>query len=67
MNEADLIRLHHMLDASHETQSFIEGKTRSSLDTDRMLMLALVKDIEIIGEAASKISKETQDTITQIP
>jgi hypothetical protein len=35
-----------------------EGRSRSraDLDHDRMLLLALVKDIEIVGEAASRVS-----------
>jgi uncharacterized protein with HEPN domain len=32
-----------------------------------MLVLALVKDIEIIGEAASKVSQECQNEHPQIP
>lgn len=67
MNEADLIRVQHMFDAGREAQSFVENKTRDALDTDRMLVLALVKDIEIIGEAASRVSKETQQAAPQIP
>jgi hypothetical protein len=47
-----------MLEAIREAQEFVKGKTRSSLDHDRMLVLSLVKEIEIIGEAASKISQE---------
>lgn len=43
--------------------SFAEGHTRKDLDTDKGLMHILVREIEIIGEAATKISKETQDQI----
>jgi len=37
------------------------------MDTDRMLVLSLVKEIEIIGEAASKVSQETRDLLPDIP
>jgi uncharacterized protein with HEPN domain len=67
MRRDDSIRLHHMLDAAKEADSFSQNKTRSSLDTDRKLALALVKCIEIIGEAASKISKESREDLPQIP
>lgn len=48
MRKDDSIRLHHMLDAAKEAESFVKNKTRSSLDTDRKLVLALVKCIEIV-------------------
>ena len=53
MQNYDIIRLRHMLDASKEAISFIQGKNRYSLDTDRKLVLALIKSIEMIGEAAN--------------
>jgi uncharacterized protein with HEPN domain len=56
-----------MLDAIEEAMAFIKNKNRASLKKDRMLVLALIKDIEIMGEAASRISKETQNTIPEIP
>ncbi len=61
------MRLRHMLDAVREAISFSMGKSRSALDGDRMLVLSLVKEIEIIGEAASKVSQETQAAHTEIP
>ena len=35
------------------------GRTREDLDSDRMLFFAVVRAVEIIGEAASKISRGT--------
>ena len=63
----DRTRLRHMLDAAREASLFIQGKTRASLDTERMLALSLVKLIEIIGEAAAKVSSEKQEQLPQIP
>ena len=53
MPKRDDVRLRHMLDAAREAVGFIQGRSRADLDRDRMLVLALVKDIEIVGEAAS--------------
>jgi len=47
MPRNDIIRLRHMLDAANEATSFVQEKLHSDLDDDRMLVLALVKDIEI--------------------
>jgi uncharacterized protein with HEPN domain len=67
MNESDLIRLRHMLDAAYDTQSFIEGYKRDDLNNNRMLLFALVRAIEVIGEAAAHIEAETQAETSQIP
>jgi len=56
-----------MMDAAKEAESFGANKTRSSLDSDRKLVLALVKCIEIVGEAATNLTKECRDNIPQIP
>ena len=59
MRNDDLVRLRHMLDAAREAVAFAADKTRADLDNNRMLVLSLLKDIEIVGEAASKVSKES--------
>ncbi len=56
-----------MLDAAREALEFVSRRTRQDLDTDRMLVLSLVKEIEIIGEAASRLSQETKSSIREIP
>jgi uncharacterized protein with HEPN domain len=56
-----------MLDATNEALEFIHDKNRSDLDTDRMLVLSLVKELEIIGEAANKVSAETRSQSNAIP
>ncbi len=63
----DSVRMHHMLDAAREAVSFAQNKSRKSLDTDRKLVLALVKSIEIIGEAAANVTKESQNKYSHIP
>jgi len=67
MQKSDLIRLRHMLDAAKEVRSFIKERKRTSLDVDRKLVLALMKSMEIIGEAATKVTKECQEDLSQIP
>jgi uncharacterized protein with HEPN domain len=47
MRKDDSIRLHHMLDAAKEAESFSQDKTRNSLDTDRELVLALLNALKL--------------------
>lgn len=63
----DSVRLRHMLDAAREAISFAQNRTRSDLENNRMLTLSLVKCIEIIGEAASRITTQRQNELPQIP
>jgi len=67
MHKDDAIRLRHMLDAAHEAIDFAQGRTRVDLNGDRKLVLALVKDIEIIGEAAYQVSQTARDQLPDIP
>ena len=63
----DEIRLRHMLDAAREALSFARGRTRGELDNDRQLGLALVKAIEIVGEAAAQVSEPTRRRLPDMP
>ena len=67
MQKADFVRLSHMLDATKDAIAFVKNETRASLNTDRKLVLALMKSIEIIGEAVAKTSIELQESIQEIP
>ena len=63
----DFTRLRHMLEAATEACEMISEESRTSLDSDRKLTLALVRLIEIVGEAAVNVSKEKQSELTEIP
>lgn len=67
MQPHDRIRLQHMRDAARDASSFAAGRSRDDLATNRMLVLALVKSIEIIGEAASRVSAEARTEVPNIP
>lgn len=53
----DRERLEHILEAIDRVLSFAEGKTKEELESDRMNFYGIVKNIEIIGEAAYKLTK----------
>jgi len=66
MRPDDVVRLRHMLDAAREAVGFVENKRREDLESDRKLTLALVKDIEIIGEAGYQTSDDARRQIKNI-
>lgn len=52
MQREDLLRIRHMVDAVNAASRFVEGRSRADLDSDEMLLFALVRAVEIVGEAA---------------
>jgi uncharacterized protein with HEPN domain len=67
MRRDDEIRLRHMLDAAEDARTFVVGRDREDLEKDRMLALALVRSIEIIGEAGARVSAEGRDKVPEVP
>lgn len=57
----------HRLDHAREAVALAEGKTRADLETNRLLNLALVRLLKIVGEAANRIPKDEQSQHPQIP
>ncbi len=66
-SQNDDIRLRHMLDYAREAILLAENRGRSDLDADRMLQLSLVRLVEIVGEAATRVSDSTRQRHPQIP
>ena len=56
-----------MRDHAREALDFASGRTRADLDSDRMLTLALVRLVEVIGEAAARVPEEVRSQHPQIP
>jgi len=55
-----------MLDAASEASTLVQGKSRICLEDERVLFLALVRLMEIIGEAANRVTEETQNKTSSI-
>lgn len=67
MRPEDRVRLRHMIDACETAVAFAAGRARADLDRDRMLLFALVRAVEIVGEAAARMSPETQAGYPAVP
>lgn len=55
-----------MLDAIQSAFTFVIGRERAHIDTDQMLQFALVRAVEIVGEAASKVSSEGRSELPDV-
>lgn len=67
MHAEDTVRIRHMIDAAESALRFIKGRKRSDLDHDQMLAFALVRAVEVVGEAASKVTPEGRTELPAVP
>jgi uncharacterized protein with HEPN domain len=63
----DNARLKHMVEAAEEALAFAADKTIGDMRRDRALTLVLVKCLEMLGEAAYKVSRNFRDAHPEIP
>lgn len=63
----DRTRLLHMLEHAREAVAFAAKRNREDLDADRLLNLALVRLLEIVGEAAARVTTETRGQLPDVP
>jgi len=62
-----LVSVRQMLDHAREATEMVRGRSRGDLDTDRQLNLALVRLVEVIGEAAARVPEDFRCRYPQVP
>lgn len=67
MEKSDSVRLKHMLEAARTSLRFGAGKVRGDFERDQMLSFAVIRALEIFGEAASRVSNQFQKKHPHIP
>ena len=67
MQVEDIVRIRHMIEACESALAFAKGRVRADLDIDKMLQFALVQAVQIVGEAASKVSAEARAELPDVP
>ena len=63
----DAVYLGHMLDMTRKAVEAIKSKSREEYDNDDILRLGLTHLVQVIGEAARKVSPEFQREHSEIP
>jgi uncharacterized protein with HEPN domain len=61
------LSLRQMLDYAREAAALAQGRSRGDLDTDRLLNLALVRLVEVFGEAARRVPSEIRSRCPAVP
>jgi uncharacterized protein with HEPN domain len=67
VTEKDRVRLQHMLDASQKILEFTRGSSLTSFRGDEKLQLAVIRLLEIAGEAANGVSDRLREEHGEIP
>lgn len=63
----DLIFIEHILDSIRAIESFGKSISKNELEINRMKQSAVVREIEVIGEAVKNISHALKNKHKQIP
>jgi uncharacterized protein with HEPN domain len=56
-----------MLEHARDGVQMIQGRDREEIHTNRLLQLALAHLVQIVGEAATQVSREGRDRHPEVP
>ena len=61
MKRDDLVYLQHILDAIAKVEAYLQGKDKGLFEQDTLLQDGVIRQIEVIGEATRRLSKELRN------
>lgn len=67
MTKDNTIYIKHILDEITDIQNFIKNSTEENFATNTMMQKAIIRSIEVIGEAANNVASSFQKQHPQIP
>lgn len=65
--DKDYIRLTHMLEAGLEAFECVNGRARAEFYSERSMQHTVIRCLEILGEAASRITPEFRKSNPEVP
>lgn len=66
MERDDSVFLHHIIDACGRIFEYLEGVTRNKFETNHLLQDGVVRQLEIIGEATKRVSKDLRSIYPEV-
>lgn len=63
----DRVYIEHMIDTANKAISFVAGLSREDFDNNEQLKLAVTHLLQIIGEAARRVSLDFRESHPEIP
>lgn len=67
MHKDDIAYLEHILDRANKIIQFTQGMTESDFLEDEKTQSAVIRELEVIGEATKRISDNYKNSHTEIP
>lgn len=67
MNDRDRLRLLHILDAAERISVYLSGIGREEFVSNRMLQDAVIRNLEIVGEACVNLTPEFRSSHAEVP
>ncbi len=67
MEKDDLVYIEHILDWIRKIKKFTNGLSLKDFSVNELVQDAVIRNIEIIGEASKKISSDTKQIFYEIP
>ena len=67
MEKDDLVYIEHILDCIRKIKEFTNGLSLKDFSVNELVQDAVIRNIEIIGEASKKISSDTKQIYYEIP
>jgi uncharacterized protein with HEPN domain len=67
MEKENSVFINHILDSINAIEDFSKGISQGELKTNRLIQSAIVREIEIIGEAVKNISESFKTNHAEIP
>ena len=66
-NKEDIIFIKHVLDSIEAIEDFSKNMDRKELSSNRMKQSAIVREIEVIGEAVKNMSNRLKEKYPSVP
>jgi uncharacterized protein with HEPN domain len=63
----DRLYLQHIRDAVQRIESYLEGVDRQEFDTTPLLQDAVIRQLQIIGEASKRLSEDLKESLAGVP
>ncbi|MCK4475123.1 MAG: DUF86 domain-containing protein [Methanophagales archaeon] len=67
MNKDDIVYLKHILDAISRIEEYTKGVKYEDFMSNNLVQAGVMREIEIIGEATKRLSKEIREKHPDIP
>ena len=67
MKRDDSVYLRHVLDAITKAETYLEGVNEAAFNRNSLIQDGVIRQIEIIGEAARRLSSEVREKYSHVP